>query len=47
MYTRLTRFPYKRGTRDLHLLVVKYRRLTRTRICVDLASTAYLGLGIF
>ena len=55
MYTRLSRFPHTRGTRIPRLLNVRnylknyfamYKRLTRTRIRVELTSSAYLGLGI-
>ena len=55
MYTSFTRFPYTRGTRVYPLLGVRtylnnyfamYTRLTRSRIRVELAYPAYLGLGI-
>ena len=54
MYTRLT-LPYTRGTRICRLLGFKnylnnytamYARLTRSCILVELASPAYLGLGM-
>ena len=47
--------PYTRRTRILHLLdvmnylsnhVAMYQRLTRSCIQVELASAAYLGLGV-
>ena len=53
MFTRLT-LTYTRGTRIPHLPGFKnylsnyyamYKRLMRSRIRVELASTAYLGLG--
>ena len=48
--------PYTRGTRILRLHGVRnylknyiaiYKHLTHSRICVELASHAYMGLGIF
>ena len=54
MYKRLT-LPYTRGTRSPHILGFKnylnnyyamYKRLTCSRIRLEFASTAYLGLGI-
>ena len=47
--------PYRRGTLILHLLAVRnninyyfalYTRLTHSRIRMEIASPAYLGLGI-
>ena len=54
MYKRVTRSHYTRGNHIPRLLGVKnylnnyfaYKRLTRFRIRVKLASPAYLGLGI-
>ena len=47
LYTRGTRIPPLLGVRNyLYNYFVMYKRLTRSGIYAELASSAYLGLGI-
>ena len=47
-YTSGTRIPFLLGVKNyLNNYFAMYRSLTHTRIRAELASSAYLGLGIF